>query len=200
MLEGDTALLEFRHRVANDLALLGAVMVRRKQQLTTLAAGEVLDEAIGSIASLALLYRQLHDGQRCDDLVYVGEHLDRLGARMRHGYLDGLGIGLQMHVPPVVAPHRTVHALGLIVVELVANAARHGRARNIAFLLETAGPSWTCAVADDGVGLPNGVPLKDRGGLAYVGRLVADLEGQLTIVVGRQGGTRMQVCFPPPSM
>jgi two-component sensor histidine kinase len=105
LLEGEAALLELRHRVANDLALLGAVLVRRKQQLALLTAGEVLDDAIGSIASLAMLYRQLHDGQRCDDLVDVGEHMERLGARIRHSYLGGLGVDLQVYVPPVEAPH-----------------------------------------------------------------------------------------------
>jgi two-component sensor histidine kinase len=199
LLESDAALLEFRHRVANDLALLGAVMVRRKQQLALFTAGEVLDDAIGSIASLAMLYRQLHDGRRCDDFVDVGEHMERLGARIRHSYLGGLGVDLQVYVPPVEAPHRSVHALGLIVMELVANAARHGRARNIALLLETVGPRWTCAVADDGVGLPNGMRLKDRGGLAYVGRLVDGLNGRMSIIVGNEGGTRVQRCFPAPT-
>jgi two-component sensor histidine kinase len=198
MLDDTTALAEFRHRVANDLSLVMAVLSRRKHQMHVLSTGEILDEAIDAVASLSLLYRQLHD-RRCEaDIVDLGRHLASVGARMDAGYLSGLGIALHIKAPAAFVPSATAHALALIVLELVTNAARHSEASRIGVELAADGDRWSCSVADDGLGLPDAFTAPTRGGLHYVGRLAASLDGDLTITSRPKVGTRMKVCFPAP--
>lgn len=200
MLDQAMAVSEFRHRAANDLALVMAVLARRKGQVHLLSTGEVLDEAIDAIASLSFLYRQLHERPSGDDLVDLGRHLASIGSRMDTGYLSGLGITLHVKAPAALAPSGLAHELALIVLELVTNAARHSEARRIGVELSTQGERWTCSVADDGIGLPDAFSAPTRGGLNYVGRLAAGFDGRLTLVSRPRKGTSVKVCFPAPTI
>lgn len=198
MLDERTALSEFRHRVANDLALVLAAVDRRRRQLHVLSPGEVLDEVTNAVANLALLYRHLHDRPCGDNLVDVGQHLASVGARIDASYLSPLGITLIIKAPAAVGPSSLAHDLALIMLELVANAARHGEAQRIGVELSVADEVWSCCVADDGIGLPAAFSAPSGGGLYYVGRLAAGLKGQLTIASAPQQGTSLRVCFPSP--
>lgn len=199
MFDTTTALSEFRHRVANDLALVVALLDRRRRQLHVLSPGEILEEATNAVANLALLYRHLHDRTCGNDVVDVGRYLASVGARMDAGYLTGLGIALYVKAPAVLAPAAVAHNLALIVLELVSNAARHSKAARIGIELSLEGECWRCSVIDDGIGLPDDFGAPARGGLSYVGRIAASLDGDLAIVSGPQRGTSMTVCFPAPA-
>lgn len=199
MLDQGAALKEFSHRVANDLALVVAVIARRRGQTHVLSTGEILDEVIDAVASLSMLYRQIHERSVDDDLVDLGQHLTNICARMNTGYLSGLGITLLVNAPAVFAPSALAHSLALIVLKLVTNAARHSEALRIGVELSTACERWSCAVIDDGIGLPDAFSTTSRGGLHFVGRLASGLDGRLSITSHPQKGTSMRVCFPAPS-
>lgn len=171
MLDEGTAISEFCHRVANDLALVMAFPSGCKEQMHVLSTGEIFEEAIEDVASFSLLYRQLHERPADDDFVDVVRHLTIIGGRMDASYLSGLGIAFLVNAPVALAPSALAHELGLIVIELVTNAARHAEHRRIGIKLSTDKDRWICCVADDGVGLPQAVSAPARGGLNYVRRL-----------------------------
>jgi len=83
---------------------------------------------------------------------------------------------------PAVATH-----LYRIVQEAVQNAIRHGRARNVGVDLAMAGAVVTLTVADDGAGLPAGVPLTQGMGLRNMKYRASMIGGRLNIVNGPSG-------------
>jgi signal transduction histidine kinase len=94
--------------------------------------------------------------------------------------LEGL---VDTDVPGDVADH-VVAVLG----EALSNAARHAGARSVDVRLRLAGGELTLTVADDGRGVPEGVP---RSGLRNLEERAVALGGTLTVGEGPGGGTRL---------
>lgn len=93
--------------------------------------------------------------------------------------------------------------LGLIVSELVCNAAKHAfsgehgnRTGTIVAQLPCSEATWGISVADDGHGMPAGVVRKPGHGLGIVERLAAGCGG--TMEVALPGGTIVTVRLPAP--
>lgn len=94
-----------------------------------------------------------------------------------------------------------VAELQRIVLELLLNAHKHARARQVEVLLSVRAGSIELCVRDDGAGFV--VPLKldsycDGGhfGLLGVQERVSALGGSLTIIAAPDQGTRVSVCVP----
>ena len=91
------------------------------------------------------------------------------------------------------------HALLCIARELVANAVRHGNARNIVIGGRTDGGSATMTVTDDGCGFDPGRCAglaEGHFGLSGIGDRVKHLNGDFTIHSTRNGGTTATITIP----
>lgn len=85
-------------------------------------------------------------------------------------------------------------SLGLIVTELVINALKHAfpdeRTGRIIVAYQSSGKDWTLSVADDGIGMPEGVDAPKAGlGTGIVEALARNLEGELTLTDAEPGTT-----------
>jgi two-component sensor histidine kinase len=150
--------------------------IRRAHQHISAAAGS-------GVANVTEYLRHL-----CDDL------RDVIGRdRVEELSVDGIDLD--------VAP-RPLIAIGLIVNELVANAAKHG-ARRIEVLLERQFGGYALTVRDDGAGLPEGFDLAASGGfgMKIVLGQTQHLGGRVLAGPGDGGkGARFTISFPASSL
>jgi signal transduction histidine kinase len=95
-------------------------------------------------------------------------------------------------------PARVREHLSRITREAIANAARHGQARNVLVSLREVEPGIALRVLDDGCGIPtsdSGGP--DEGfGLRSMRERAQSLGGSLTVRRMPQGGTELEVVLP----
>ena len=108
-------------------------------------------------------------------------------------------IPLQMEVKDIFPRLHTVMLCGLLINELVSNAFQHafpGRGGKIYIGLRDHPGQMILTVRDDGVGIPEEVPLQNPKtlGLKLVTNFVNQLNGKIEF--HRSGGTEVQITFP----
>jgi two-component system, sensor histidine kinase PdtaS len=209
--ERDLLLVEFGHRVKNDLARIGATV-----GMQAAGASPETAAALRAVSERIRVLARVHDRlARREGQVLVDMHdfLHDLVADLRFNLTDltpvGLFVGAERHSLPV----SRAGAVGLIANELVTNALKHafpgdlaGEVR-IGFWRED--QDMLLTVADDGVG-PADIPTEDtpkefrqRGGMGrqLVRALAAQLGGHVeTTKASEAGGVLHILRFPaePP--
>jgi two-component sensor histidine kinase len=192
---------EMRHRVSNDLSLLVSMLEAERVCATRPEEAQAFDKAIGPLMALAVYYRSLYVAP-AHGMIDLGGHLERLIGALRRSYLDRLGVRIEHCFSPVKAPAGLARDLGIVVVELVGNAAKHafpGRAGRVWVELEVEGDRLTCTVADDGVGFDLSVVERRTSGLSLVLRLVSGFDGVLELAPrSARGGAAFSVKLDLP--
>ena len=144
---------EIHHRFANSLMLLASAL---RQEFATCLSPEIR-EALDRYESKLVAFGNLHQSllvSEANDLIATRPHFERLCKALSQAILNPLGIHCKVAVDAGEIAQERFQILGLIVTELVTNAAKH------AFLNRDEGlvqielvnkfESWTCAVSDDG--------------------------------------------------
>ena len=191
-------LKEVHHRVKNNLQVICSLLNLQAGTAADREAREMLQESQNRVRIMALIHEKLYESP---DLARIEatQYLRTLVTTAIHSYgahrdrIVGEVVGDEM---PVDAD--TAIPLGLLVNELVSNALKHafpdGRPGTIRVeLWAGGGRALSLTVADDGVGLPEGLDV-DRAptlGLQLVQALVDQLNGKLEIT--RNGGTRFDI-------
>jgi two-component sensor histidine kinase len=185
---------ELTHRMNNEFAAAIAVV--------SLAAARSPNGEVKS--ALAVVEARLHSYvqvNRClqrpsqDTIIDALAYLRRLCQSICHSRLDCRGIELQFVGRPLQMNSERCWRLGMIISELITNAARHAfgdGGGKIQVELSQCGRFVNCRVADDGA-----APETIRPGLgsAIVERLVASLDGTINQHFG-PGGTVSDMNFP----
>lgn len=164
----DLMLAEFEHRVKNNFAIVASMLDIQRRRAGDTPAGEALGAAMMRVDSIARAHRHLYRDGRGSE-VNVKDYLEDLCATLSDALLLRGGVVLVCDVDS--APIQRDHAvsIGLIVNELVTNAAKHaftGRERGriaVSWKRRIEG-GWRLTVADDGAGLPPGPQPKRRDG------------------------------------
>jgi two-component sensor histidine kinase len=130
-----------------------------------------------------------------DTVIDASAHLRRLCQSIGRSRLDCRGIELQFAGRPLRMNSERCWRLGMIISELITNAARHAfgdGGGKIQVELSQCGPFVNCRVADDGT-----APEKMRPGrgLAIVERLIASLDGTINQHFG-PGGAVSDMILP----
>ena len=152
------------------------------------------------IQALASMHRALGDmpGEPALD---AGAYLARLCHSLCAVHLAPRGASCEVQVEPAVLPREVCRGLGLIVVELVTNAAKHaftGRTGGRVWVTLRSGQrGWICQVADNGAGLTGGVGAGC--GLKLVRGLATTLGAKLDIN-SDDGGATITVRLPDPTL
>jgi signal transduction histidine kinase len=98
------------------------------------------------------------------------------------------GVGMVWKRGGVPALSRGVaSALASVLAELVANAARHGGADRVEVEVSCVEDRLELHVADDGSGVPDGAALIEGNGLSGARRRLAQVGGDLALVLGSRG-------------
>jgi two-component sensor histidine kinase len=181
-LRDDAILLkELGGRVANSLQIIASVLLQSAQRVASDETRSHLYDAHNRVLSVAAVQKQL--SVTTSGVVHLDTYLtdlcDSLGASMIR---DPGQVSLTVKVDSAVTTPEGSVSLGLIVTELVINALKHAfpdhREGKILVSYRREGDAWTLAVADDGVGVPDGYDFAKQGGLGS--SLVEALANQLS--------------------
>jgi two-component sensor histidine kinase len=145
---------ELAHRTRNDLASVVSLL-RLQARQTSAEATESLNAAADRVQTIARVHRRLEvSGERV--VVNSKQYLEELCDDLRTTRLASEVIQLSCQVESHSIGLEKAALLGLIVNELVTNAAKHafeGKSRGrIAVSFTEAGASYYLQVSDDGIG------------------------------------------------
>jgi two-component sensor histidine kinase len=185
---------ELNHRIVNEFASLIAIVSRA----AAASGNDDVKRALSGVAQLLHHYAQLHrallppDG---GDLVNAEGYLGSLCRSISRSKLDHMNIDLVLAARPLLLESRRCWRLGMIVIELITNAARHafaGGPGEIRVELVRTGAFVRCTVSDNGSASAN----VQRGrGSRIVEQLVKELNGSFELKFGF-AGTIVTVVFP----
>jgi two-component sensor histidine kinase len=157
------------------------------------------DRLAGRIDAIQILYSLLSD-QGADEVIDLGVYLSRVASAVLQAHAgEGIRLDLKVDVYPVSV--NVAMPTGLVVNELLTNALKHafvGRsAGTITLHSLTDEDGCRITVADDGVGLPEGVVWPKRGklGSAIVQSLRENAKASLEIDSPPEGGLRVTIVF-----
>lgn len=204
-------LLEFGHRVKNDLQRFIATMQMQAMGAPTEVAA-ALTAAIDRIRVIARVHDRLasRDGHATVD---IKEFLHDLVTDLRASNSALSPVGLFVDADSFSLSVSRTGSVGLIANELVTNALKHAfpddREGAVRISFHRDGPDFLLTVADDGIGMPD-MPseqlqreLRPRGGMGrrLIRALAAQLGGRIEVMpTGPTGGTTKTLRFPvePP--
>ncbi|THD68610.1 sensor histidine kinase [Phenylobacterium sp.] len=156
--EPDTQLAsrEASHRFLNTLAALHGLLRNDFGGFADPAVHDAVGVFSSRIQAFATIHRTLGEDpsqSRIDAAAYLGRLCEELCA----AHLAPQGVRCEFRSDSANLPRDVCQNLGLIVVELVTNAAKHafeGRSGGrVSICLRRAGEGWICQVADNGGGL-----------------------------------------------
>ena len=192
--EKDTLLLEVQHRVKNNLQMITALMRIEARNARGRMDTAPFDRLAGRVESIQLLYALLSDaGKVGSDEVDLGVYLSEVATSvLRSHAVEGIRLDLKVDAYPVSV--NVAMPTGLVVNELLTNALKHaftGRDGGT-ITMHSLSDNGGCriVVADDGVGLPEGVewPKRGRLGALIVESLRQNAKARLEVEVYSRAG------------
>ncbi len=199
--EKELLLKEVHHRVKNNLQVISSLLSLQARELADPEVMQLFQESQGRVRSMALIHEQLYrssDLARIDFFAYVQDlvtHLQRgLGS-------DASQVRFQLDIQPWPLALDQAIPCGMIVNELVSNAQKHafpdGQSGEIRVAFDRKGDGYLLTVADNGVGLQNGLTEDENStlGLKVVQALVRQIRGELDVC--HDGGTVFCIRFDP---
>jgi two-component sensor histidine kinase len=193
---GDEGVLlrELNHRINNEYAAaISAVSTAAAR-----SGDRAVKTALSDVTELLHHYADVHRALQIpgyDTTVDAATYLHHLCLSISHAKLDERGIKLAVSAESLWLSGEHCWRLGMIVYELITNAARHAFARGggeirVAIWLD--GAFVKCSVQDNGSATPNRQP---RRGLQIIDALSKALGGRFTQTFGQQGSSSF-LAFP----
>lgn len=168
--EKDAQLRELQHRVKNNLQMITALIRIEARNIPDGDTGERFDRLAGRISALGVLYDTL-SRENADDSIDLGIYLGQIATSVMAAHATE-GVRLDMKLDSWVASVNVAMPAGLVVNELLTNALKHafvgrdGGTITLHSLIDDIGCHIT--VADDGVGLADGVSWPKPGKLGAI--------------------------------
>lgn len=197
--EKDVLLREVQHRVRNNMQLIASMVELEARRSPS--AQDALSEVGSRVRAIALAQEQLYERESVSD-IELAAYLQSL-VRAIEALQSGEDIVFSFSGDLITVPLDKAVPLGLIVNELLTNAAKHGfpegRRGRVRVQLSAINGALIVDVTDDGVGLPPGVSLEKARSLGF--RLMRQLAAQAgaTIQVDGSPGVRASVALPVPT-
>lgn len=188
-------LSEVNHRVANSLAIVGALIRMQANTLTEPAAKNALIETQARISAIAGVHKRLYTS---DDVRFVdiGEYLTTLVKELDMSLASSARLRIRMDA--VRVPTDMAISIGIMTAELVTNALKYayseGVKGEVRVFLDAVPDGAVLVVEDDGVGWDGtGQSTKGTGlGTRLVNSMAANLGATLTYEL-QHPGTRAKV-------
>ena len=181
---------EIDHRVMNSLQFVSGILSMQSRAAEAASAAH-LESAANRVLAVARVHRHFYSegGEEASFMTFLsGLCADLSGLLARPIVFTG---------DEATVPSEGIQALGLIVNELVTNAAKHGAGR-IDVSYRAQDRTHRLSVCDEGEGLPVGFdPRKAAGlGMKVVNALAKQMDGRLTTGPGPNGrGTCFTLSF-----
>jgi len=170
----DLFLAEFDHRVKNNFTIVTGLLDMQRRRATDPATIEALSAALARVESISRAHRHLYrSGQ--PGLIEMRDYLGELCATLSDALLLRGGVVLECRVAEGALSRDRAVSIGLVVNELVTNAAKHAFIeRETGTIAVDFGPrpgGWILTVSDNGSGIDEEVGPNPDGGLGS--RLIA---------------------------
>jgi len=187
---------ELNHRVKNNLAAVSAMLSMQARAADDPRVRDQLAKAVDRIESIGEVHASLYRASSTGDVDFSG-YLQRLCARLSTSLLDSDRVRVEVDADAVTAPLEEAVALGLIVNELITNAAKHAYPAPMHGVIEVVlrrDPSeLVLQVSDHGRGL-SANDSSGGIGMRLVRSLVQQCQGRLEI--GGEDGASFTVRVP----
>lgn len=200
--EKDVLLREIQHRVKNNLQMITALIRLEARNVQGGAEGTPesrFDRLAGRVEALGILYEALSEHWESGE-IDLGVYLSQIAsAVMRAHAVEGIRLNLKVDAYPVSV--NVAMPAGLVVNELLTNAIKYafvGRDGGTITLHSISdGDSCRVVIADDGVGLAEGVTWPKRGtlGALIVHSLRENARATLDVESARGKGTKVTIVF-----
>jgi two-component sensor histidine kinase len=194
--ERDLMLRELEHRMKNNFQTVASLLELQLRRSADEPSKLALREALGRVVSISNAHRNLYAAEGDVRAVDMGVYLKDLCANLAEALFLGELVRLECRAETEALDRDRAVAVGLIVNELVTNAAKHafadGRPGEIRVAFGREGQGYRLVVEDDGRGLPADFATRRQGlGRGLVEAFTRQAGGQLT--VGDGPGTRFEV-------
>ncbi len=165
----DMLLLELQHRVKNNLQMITALIRIETRKAKGRIDTAPFDRLAGRIDSLAIVYKLMSDHGPEGGEIDLGVYLSEIVSSVMHAHaVEGIRLNLKVDAYPVSV--NVAIPAGLVVNELLTNALKHafvGRDGGTITLHSLANDhGCSVVIADDGVGLPEGISWPRHGKLS----------------------------------
>ncbi|HWX49397.1 MAG TPA: histidine kinase dimerization/phosphoacceptor domain -containing protein [Roseomonas sp.] len=201
--EKDLLMREIDHRVKNSLTVTRSLLAMQARVTPDAASRALLEEAAQRVSTIARVHDRLYRSSRIGR-VDLADYLQGLCEEL-HSASGLVDAGRPLHVAVETAERTADDAVsvGLIVTELLTNAAKYGSGAVDVQLRRQPDGGLRLTVRDEGAGLPAGfTPAESRGlGMLLINGLSQKLSGTLQwgSPEGRQG-LLVTLDLPPPDV
>jgi two-component sensor histidine kinase len=168
---------EISHRVANEYAEAIASLTRAAAEPATGETRQALRRAVDRLHAHAENHRALLPPR--EEQVNLANYIGRLCAAFARASLVDRQVQLTLETDEIWLASDRAWRLGLVVAELIRNAARHGlrgRAGAITVRITLSHGEMVCLVGDDGHHLSD---LRSGRGMSLIRALAGELEGSV---------------------
>jgi two-component sensor histidine kinase len=195
----DLLLRELNHRVKNNFQMVESLLDMQRRRATDAGSQQALADALRRVHSMAQAHAYLYSPTDASDQIDLAGYLGDLCENLSDSLLLTGQVRLDCRLSPCSVSRDRAVAVGLVVNELVTNAAKHAfpgqRPGTILVELKTIEIGCELSVADDGVGLPPTSEIKTTGlGRKLIESFARQSGGILT--VGDQPGTKHVLVLP----
>lgn len=193
--ERDLLLEEFDHRVKNNFALVASLLDLQRRRAADPATAEALGAALARVESIARAHRHLYRGAPSSRTTDMAGYLAELCSALSEALFAKNGVGLFCDAEAIEIPRDRAVSIGLVLNELVTNAAKHAfedrEAGSVRVTFRAHGEGWRLVVADDGKGiLPDKAAGREGGlGQRLVEGFAKQAGGTVTTESGPEGTT-----------
>lgn len=197
--EKEVLLKELHHRVKNNLQVVTSLIDLQSSAISDPKIQECFRECENRIRSMALVHENLYKSENFSTIPaqeYIGTLVEYLvqSARVPDA------ITVQYDIEDIVLDPDTATCCGFVINELVTNTFKHAFAGKdhgsiIISLKHSPDHSLVLAVADDGIGFPENINVRDAAslGLQIVSAFTRQLHGVLSIT--STNGTTITITF-----
>jgi two-component sensor histidine kinase len=184
---------EVHHRVANSLQMVSVFVSMQAAQTSDDTCRAALEETIGRIQAISQVHRKLYTSKQTDRIA-LDEYLETLVTDLEASVSNiGERITVALEAEPVIVTPDAAVSIGVIVSELVNNAAKYafdpGHIGEIAVILRREdGAAYTIEVRDDGCGFDGSEEARGTGlGMRIVGAMARSLKSELRKLNSQNG-------------
>jgi PAS domain S-box-containing protein len=198
--EKETLLREIHHRVKNNLQIITSILNLQIRKLNDPATIETLKDSQSRVQSMALVHEHLYKSKDFSH-IDLRNYINALGKGLFQSYeVANHGVRFDLNIRDIYVDINTAIPLGLISNELITNSLKYAfkekKDGKISIIATEDPQALTFVVADNGVGMPEGITLENQASLGL--RLVSSLTGQLhaTVTIDRTEGTKFVFTIP----
>lgn len=178
-------LREIDHRMRNNFAIVESFLNLQMRSAENKEAQRALSVASGRLHSFAAAHKSLYKSYKdveLASLVDMKSYLSDITAHLADALFNGDDVKLRLDIRDSQMPRDKAAAIGLMVNELVTNAAKHAfhgqKDGEVAISFDDDGQNWRLTVADNGCGFDASRPVAEAETPSGLGAALVDAFAQ----------------------